>query len=423
MTEKPKRKKRKLKISVYAAIAMLFVLAVSVRAIIRLHSDITMSTIRFHTVDIGQIKKSITKDMVVIRDNIPIISESSGVLTKFYSQGQRVAKGSVICKIQDSQNAENEIAELNRLNAQIDTLQNGAINYSPEVQLKQLQERIAELYLQLQDRIKTKDFNYVASIKSELVLLIAQANAISGNEQASVQDLQSLINKRNKLQSRLSSGKSYIRAGISGCLSYYRDGYEDLFAFSNIKNLTVKDIREAAPGLEKLDGSKTKQGDVVGYVVNNHYYYMATDIEAIDVDAVKRDTRLDIIVQDKTVNAYFYDFYKDKNGEFIGFFKVESEDYDYLKNRKDKAKIVYQTANGLIIPNCAIVEKDGEKGVYKVDKTGTAVYVELDGIIASDEENTAINYSFDSLGDKSKIGLYDDIILTPKNVEDGQKVR
>lgn len=418
-----RRKKIKLKAVAYFAIFSLLIIAIAISLVVRLQFDIKKSIIKHYTVDLGEVKKSITKDMVVIRDNVSVKSEKAGILTKFYSQGQRVPKGAVICKIQDSQNSENEIAEQNKLNMQIDTLQNGAINYSPEIQSKQLQDKIAALYEDLQDRIKTKDFKYVSNIKSELSLLIAQANAVSGNTQSPVANLASLISQRDSLRKKLDYGKSYVKSEMPGALSYFNDGYETLFSMSNMKNITVKDLKNANPRLVKIDQTKVNQGDLIAYIVGNHYYYMATDIGPEDIEAIKRDTKLDIIVQDMVINAYFYDFYKDKNGEFIGFFKVESDDYDYLKNRKDKAKIIYSTAKGLLIPNDAIVDDNGEKGVYKVDKTGTANFVKLDNILLSDEQNTVISYSFDAANSPTNLSLYDDIILTPKNVKDGQKVK
>ena len=86
-------------------------------------------------------------------------------------------------------------------------------------------------------------------------------------------------------------------------------------------------------------------------------------------------------------------------------------------------KIIYSYAKGIIIPNDSIIESNGKKGVYVVDEVGVAKFSKIGDILLSDDKNTIVRFSYDDFEEPSKMQLYDEIILSPKNIKDGQKVR
>ena len=145
-----------------------------------------------------------------------------GLLTKFYQQGDRVPKNAVVCKVQDSQSTENEIAKLERLNMKIEDIQNNSQNLTAEMKNTQIQNDITYLYLDIQEKIKNSDYRHVATLKSELTNLINKKNAIGESADYDTNNLQELLNQKKQLENKLASDKTYIRATISGNLSYYK---------------------------------------------------------------------------------------------------------------------------------------------------------------------------------------------------------
>ena len=418
-----KKRNKKSKSRLYVFGIALTLIAFALYFLLDLQSKIAMSVIQTHTIDLGEIKKTINKDIVIVRKSVPIVSGRDGLLTKFYQQGDRVPKNAVVCKVQDSQSTENEIAKLERLNMKIEDIQNNSQNLTAEMKNTQIQNDITYLYLDIQEKIKNSDYRHVATLKSELTNLINKKNAIGESADYDTNNLQELLNQKKQLENKLASDKTYIRATISGNLSYYNDGLEEKFSFQNMKNLTVKDLNLANNNVSKIEKTSVKKDELIGYIVDNHNYYMAVEIEKTDIEAIKRDVKLGISIGDVSLNAYFYDFYKDADGKFVGLFKVESEDFDFLKNRKENVTIVYNQAKGILIPNSAIIDNGEKKGVYVVNEVGIAKFVELDNILLSDDKNTIIQFSYDDFNDSSKIKLYDEVILSPQNIKDGQKVK
>lgn len=407
----------------YVFIILLTLIAFALYFLIDLQLRISRSVIQTHTIDLGEIKKTIKKDVVVIKKSVPIISGREGILTNFYQQGDRIPKNAVICKVQETQSTENEIAKLEKLKMKIEDIEYNSVSNSPEIKNNQIQNDITYMYLDIQERIKNNDFRHIATLKSELISLIDKKNVIDSTSDYESNNLQELLNQKQQLERKLATDKTYIKSSIAGDLSYYDDGLEEKFSFKNMKNLTVKDLNSTNNNMKKIEKSSVKKDELIGYIVDNHYYYLAVEIEKSDIEAIKRDVKLGILIGDISLNAYFYDFYKDADGKFVGLFKAESEDFDFLRNRKESATITYNYAKGIVIPNSAIVDDGDKKAVYIVNEVGVAKFINLENILLVDDKNTVIQFSYDDFNDSSKIKLYDEVILAPKNIKDGQKVK
>lgn len=405
-------------IKVIGALLLLsFVLYVTYRT----YRDVTMRVTKTQIIDLGEVKKIINKDVVIVRKSTPVVSKRDGVVTRFYNQGDRVPKNAVIFKVQDAGTPSNEIAELEKLNLEIEQMQKNS-SYMLDIQSNKLGGDIDYIYMEIQESIKNNKLNKVAKLKSELSLLNDRKKAVNSDLKSGL-TLEELYNRKATLEKKISTDNTYIRSNISGELSYYYDEYYDLFSYDNIKNISVSDISSAKNNVTKLENQNVKTNDIIGYIVDNHNYYMATQIQKEDIENIKRDVALGIMIGDVSFNAYFSDFYKDKNGKFVGLFKVESEDFDFLKNRKENVDIVFNKAKGILIPNTAITDLDGKKGVYVVDSIGVAKFCPLDNVLLSDEKYTVVQFSYDDIADENKIKLYDEVVISPTNIKSGQKVK
>lgn len=418
-----KRKRKKNNINIYFLGLVLAVLGICLYLIVQMNSKIKMQVIHIDIVDLGEIQKTIEKDVVVIRKNTPIISKRDGVLTKFYAQGDRVPKGVAICKIQESKESENEIATLTKINMRIEDIQKGVDSYSKDIENMRIQNDINSLYSEIQDNIRVEHYKSVYNLKAELLTLLNKKNIVNDESQYDNADISTLLSKKKELENKLSSDNIYLRASQSGIVSYYVDGLEDKFSFDNMYKLNAKNIASVSNNVKEIGEISVKKDELIGYIVDNHYYYFATEITKQDVESIRRDVKLSIIADDITFNAYFYDFFKDDDGKFIGLFKIESEDYDFLKKRKGHVIIVYDYAKGILVPNNAITEVNGKKGVYIVNEVGIAKFVSLGDVLLADDLNSVIRFSYDDFNEPSKLSLYDEIILSPVGIKDGQKVR
>ena len=419
--KKKKSKKKNYFLFYFRLTSFILIMAISLYYIQKIFTDISRSVIQTHIIDLGEVKNTINKDVVIIRKSKPIKSERDGIVTRFYNHGDRVPKGVAIFKVQDSPTKDNEVEKLENINEQIERMQKSS-SYFLDVENSQIGGDIGYAYMEIQESIENNDLRNVSKLKKELIALNTKKETISGQSNNGV-TLQDLYNEKASLEGKIANNNTYVRSDISGDISYYYDEYYDLFSFENMNKISVKDIVNAKNNSKKIDDMQIKKGDLLGYVVDNHNYYMATEVDKDDIENIKRDVALLINADDIFFNAYFYNFFRDKNNKYVGIFKVESEDFDFLKNRKENVDIVFSSAKGILIPNTAIIEKDGKTGVYIVDEVGIAKFYELNNVLLSDGKNTVISFSYDDFSEKNKIKLYDEVILSPKNIKDGQKVK
>ena len=159
--------KKKKKIKLNFMLLILAVLSFILYYAYNFYEKLSISVIQTAVIDLGEIKKTINKDVVIIKKSIPIKSKRNGLLTKFYNQGDRVSKNAVVFKVQDTNSSENDVSKLERINLQIDQMQNNS-SYSPELQSMQVDSEINYIYLDIQKRINNNDLSYLAKLKSEL---------------------------------------------------------------------------------------------------------------------------------------------------------------------------------------------------------------------------------------------------------------
>ena len=69
------------------------------------------------------------------------------------------------------------------------------------------------------------------------------------------------------------------------------------------------------------------------------------------------------------------------------------------------------------------MDVEGKRGVYVVDEVGIASFKAINDILLSDDSNSIVSFSYDDFMDKSKLKLYDEVVLSPKNIKNGQKVK
>ena len=76
-----------------------------------------------------------------------------------------------------------------------------------------------------------------------------------------------------------------------------------------------------------------------------------------------------------------------------------------------------------MIPKETITNKENKKGVFIVNEVGSAVFKPIDTIAGENEKYYVLRYDPNALQNSENINLYDELIVSPKNIKDGQRVR
>lgn len=418
-----KKKKRKSRLDYNKIGILIIVLCFGIFVIYNIITMINLASIKTIIVDIGEVSRTVQREMVIVKDEKVFYAPSDGYFELIYPEGERVKKGTAIAKTKNQSSNENYKYLIELIDSRIASLKNNSEQKNTEAELSKTNNRLDYLYKEVQNRINMNDLEYLDILKKEIISLNNKKQYLTPLEDGHTKTIEELKSERSELEKQLKNKNSLVYSNYIGILTSYYDGYEDALKLDNITELSVSDIRKIKDR-PSIDYNATKvKGEPLGRIVDNYKWYLACEITKEDIEYIQSEKPVNIYIEDKKIKAYLEDFYKGKDKKFVGYFRVEDENFKFYEKRKYIADIEYQYLKGLKIPVSALVEKNQKMGVYVVDRTGTSIFKEIPKIESKNNDFFAIPYEATYKKDLTKVNLYDEIIVNPQNVIEGRKVK
>lgn len=368
-------------------------------------------------VENGKISEEETTIGYIIRDEQVVSGENceNGIVT-IKKQGERVSKGDAVFRYcsPNEEKLEEKIAELDKEIQEAIDGQNTSI-YSTDIQL--LEKQIEEKLTQIQS---TKQISEINNYKTEISSYMIKKAKIAGELSPAGSYINKLISQRSDYENQLNSGQQYIKAPVSGIVSYRIDGYEDILSANNLENITK----------EQLESVKAKTGQTIalsseqGKIVNNFYCYIATILSSDNAMNVNVGDSVKLrLSNNNEVTAEIVKISDFVNGETVMVFKI-TKDVEFLMDyRKISIDIIWWDASGLKVPNSAIITEDDKNYVIR-SRTGYSdkILVKIkkqnsDYSIVSNyttDELRELGYTTSEISSMTRISLYDEIVLKPE---------
>ena len=331
------------------------------------------------------------------------------------TEGQRVAKGDPIFRYYT--NNENDLIEkIAKLDSQIqDALeQNQSSIYSSDIAAidSQIEEKLKQISL-------TNKTSKITEYKKEINNALTKKAKLTGELSPAGSYIKELISKRSEYEKQLNSGAEYIKATVSGLVSYRIDGLEECLTINNISQLTGDYLKK----LKLKTGETIPSSDEAGKIVNNYYCYIATVTDAQESNDVEVNDTLKIVLSTgNEVKAKVYQITGQENGERLIVFKITDCVEELINYRKISIEIIWWSANGLKVPNSSIAKKDGisyivRKRVGYTDDILVKVLKRSENYSIIENytsiELKELGYSTNEIANMKSISLYDEILLKP----------
>lgn len=372
-------------------------------------------------INFGNVESVTDKTMVIIRNDMVLEAPTDGYYELIYPEGERVKKGLPIAKSKNNESMENYNYLIELLDNRIASLDDNNVQTSSDNELNKINNRLEYLYRTVQGRIQNGEIEYVEKIKKEIVALNNKKQYYFPNEKMTTK--QDLIAEKERLIQAKNNKNSTVYASMIGLVSSYYDGHESELSILNIKNLSVT-MLDKIHNVSSIDySSPIKKGEPVAVISENFKWYLACEVFPEDIDNIVSESPIWIEIEDKRFRAYLEDFYKGSDGKFVGYFRVEDDRFNFFEKRKYAAKLIFQSSDGLAIPASALTEYEGRQGVFIVNRTGVARFEEIKKIDARNEKMIGLLYDSSNQKDGVGIGLYDEVIINPKGMKEGKRVR
>ena len=257
-----KIKNKKKTVSIYiAGVILLIYLSYVIYLLIKQPTNV-------FTVENGKLYKEETDIGYVIRNEKVVKGENyKNGMEEIIGEGSRAAANENIFRYY-SNNEENLKQKISELDAKIQEAMSESNNtFSSDAKI--LENQIDE---KLQNINKITDLSKLSEYKKEIDSLVTKKSKIAGEASPQGSYLRKLIDERKKYETDLNSGAEYVKAPMSGIVSYRVDGLEDTLTPDNFGSLN----KEYLENLNLNTGKIVASNEECGKVIDNFEGYIAT---------------------------------------------------------------------------------------------------------------------------------------------------
>ena len=411
-TEKLNKKKvNKKKIILYAVgLAIVIYLLYTIYLLIKEPTNIV-------TVEEGKLYQEETDIGYVIRDEKVVKGENyKNGMEQIIAEGERASNNENIFRYY-SANEESLKQKISELDTKIqEVMLNDKSLLTADIKLleNQIDEKIADIS-------KITDVTKLTEYKKEIDNLITKKAKTAGESSPKGSYLRQLIEERKKYENQLNSGAEYVKAPMSGLVSYRVDGLEKTLTPNNFSSLS----KEYLESLDLKTGKIVATNEECGKVINNFVCYIATVTSSEEAKQAKVGDKIKVRISNNVeVSAEISNIVKEEDKDILVILKLNKQVEELINYRKITFDLIWWDASGLKVPNQAIVQEDDldyvirnragylSKILVKVKKQG-----EKYSIVEAykTEELKELGFSDKEINSYRKISLYDEILINPSS--------
>ena len=407
-----KRKKNKIKI-VLVSILVVLIIAYATYAAWQLFAHPT----DVFLVEEGFISEEQRAEGYIIRNETKVQGNNyKNGIVQIKTEGEKCAKDENIFRYYSS--GEDELVKkIQELDEKIDEAQKKDTTTILPSDIKLLDK---EIDLRLAEISKNNDIQKISEYKKEIENYITKKTNIVGENSQAGSYLSNLIQERKNYENQLNSGSEYLKAPMSGVVSYKVDGLEDVLTPDDFSSFN----RSFFDSLNLKTGQTIATNTECGKVVNNYVCYIATILKKDQLHDIKQGSSLKLRLSNgDEISSTVENLTEQTNDDVLVVFKISKDVGKLISNRKISFDIIFWQYSGYKVPNSAIIKENNLAYVIR-NRAGylTRVLVKVE----KENENYSIidNYSSDELKEmgynssdlnvSTKINMYDEIQTVAK---------
>lgn len=354
-------------------------------------------------------------DAFVVRDEYPIEASVTGTLVPLVEDGKRVASQDDVAVVFTSDEAAktyNEIKSVKEEIAYFSSLQNKVGVQTADI--TPLDERIYSACEAYAVAVNNGNIDSYQTYEDNIRDAITSRQLSTGTVIDPSAKLGELNAKLAQLQSA-EIGYNTIKAPHPGYYISVADGYENTVDYANILSMTTAQISDL------FDASKTQKSAVdnyMGKLVDGFNWYLLCVVNYEDAVKLSIGSKAKVeftMTTAEPINAEVAAICDTADGKTGVILKCNLMSTEYASLRTEQIRITFDEHTGYQVPNKAIREIDGQKGVYVL--SGNIVKFKKINIDYSDNEISICNNPDNESG---FVELYDNIIVEGTDLYDGK---
>ena len=333
-------------------------------------------------------------------------------ISQILSEGEKAAKDQTVFRYYGKSEEELQ-ANIDEINLKIQQALEKEKDSIFSADAKTLENQIETKVQNIQN---LKDVQTISEYKKEISNIVEKKAKIFGENSQSGSYIKKLMNEKEQYEKKLTDGSEYIKAPVSGIVSYRVDGFEEVLGTENFDNLTSEI-------LEKLD---IKTGKIVS--TNNECAKIIDDFNCYIAVVLNSDTakkaeigefvNITLASENEIKTSIIYKKIQD-DGKALIVFKLPVLTNELMSYRKISFNITWWSYSGIRIPNSSIIEENNLKYVMKKTSKGNEkILVKI--LRKNDNYSIVSSYSLEDLqqlgvdsSENTKLNIYDAILISP----------
>lgn len=364
----------------------------------------------------GSVSEGFRTSGYVYRNQEIITSPGGGYFECLVSDGERVKKGQTVAYLFGSRPDASLMEKIRNVSKLISEKsgKSDVVLYSGDTSSTLA---VAEKVRDMSDLRSDRDLSDIRKKKSELNMILS--GNTSGTDGSKT--LEELKTELAELRGQAGNGAEII-APSAGVFSSRIDGYEDALKYDKISTVTASEIEEIGK-IKPTVSEEVAAGQPLCKIINNYtwaYVTLADEKEAEGINVGQKVEMQFFDLTDTSVEGSVSRISDADNGKKAVVITTNKYVDRIYSTSCVNANVILVNATGIKLPAKSLHVNDGVTGVY-VLRLGVAKFVPVN-VKYKNDEWVVVSAAEPGLGE-AKLQIYDEVIVSGKNIEDGKVVR
>ena len=353
---------------------------------------------------------------IYVREEKTVTYSGNGVINYIYSDGEKLARNSVIAEIYASQHDLAVQLRIDELSEQIKVLQDAEkLVGSDNSQLEAFSNQIYENHMKMIQLILDGDYSAAADMKSDYLNLQSKRQIVNGTTTDYSAKIAELQNEIAVLSAQISSRPTDLTLQETGYFVSTTDGYESVLTYDDIPDLTEDRINEIIknPNIES-------NASIIGKIVSDYKWKMVCIVPSNNTLGMYEGAVLNVrIGNEASITKATVESLRDfPSGSRMLVLAFDVFNQALVRSRTAQIKIMFYEYSGIRIPSAAVhFDEDDNMGVYI--KLGVTVYFVYIDMIRTEGDYILVRDTTDRDG---YLSLYDSVVVEGTDLYDGKIV-